>query len=155
MPESEPSHKARFMLLAQPNECAGPLSTPENLELRMGEVFGYLRGDRQNSAVGHSRHTVDLAMMITNEPYMSDKCGKALPTWERRGVDQQSGQLAIFLDERIDRSRERLEILGCESIPRLHHQHTGFPQEFEFQHGRVSRDFRRARLSGDAGRRAN
>jgi len=30
----------------QPSERAGPLSTPENLELRMGEVLGYFRKDR-------------------------------------------------------------------------------------------------------------
>jgi len=46
---------------------------------------------------------------------------------KRRGVNQQSSELAIGLDERIDCLRNRLEILGCESIPRLYHQHTGVP----------------------------
>jgi hypothetical protein len=49
------------------------------------------------------------------------------------------------LDERIDRLRNRLEILGCESIPRLYHQHTGVPQQFEFEHGTPPDVFRRTR----------
>src|SRR5215471_14232209 len=74
-------------------------------------------------------------MMITNEPYMFDQCGKALPAWKRGGVDQQSSQLAIFSDERIDRLRDRLKVRGCESIPQLYHQHTSVPQELELEHG--------------------
>ena len=73
------------MLTAQPSERVGPLSTPEDLELRMGEVFGYLRADRQDCAVGHDRHTVDVAVMITNEPHVFDQCGQPLPAKEKKG----------------------------------------------------------------------
>jgi hypothetical protein len=47
----------------QPSKRARPRSTPENLKLRMGEVFGDLWADRQSCAVRDNRHTADLAMI--------------------------------------------------------------------------------------------
>ena len=59
-------------------------------------MFGYLGCDRKNLAVRNCGHTVDLAVMIVNEPNVFDERTKALPCRERRGLDQQSGQLPIF-----------------------------------------------------------
>jgi hypothetical protein len=78
----------------------------------MGKVPGYRGGDLQESGVRDGGNAIDVAVVIVNELQMDNKRAEAVPSGKGRGDDQQSGQLALFADVRVDRAGYFTEILG-------------------------------------------
>ena len=71
----------------EPCQRIGPLSAPENLEFRVGEVLGYLGCDRQNCAVRNCGHALDLAVVVANKAYVFDQRAQAVPSRKRGCLD--------------------------------------------------------------------
>ena len=102
----------------------------------------YRWGDLQRSGVRDDGNSINVALVTVHELQMLDKRAEAVPSGKGRGLDQQSGQLALLANVGVYHAGNFLKIVGRKRVFRLQNQHANILEKLELDHeALVSRFF--------------
>jgi hypothetical protein len=62
--------------------------------------------DISQGGIGDNADPFDVLVMISHEAKMARHCPEALPSWERGGLNDETGEIASFFNVRVNRFRE-------------------------------------------------
>src|SRR6185503_4274056 len=100
--------------------CGGP--GRKVLDRRRDEVRRELLRDTAQRRVGHDRDLPDVLVVIADEAKVRRHRAEAVPPRERGDLEDEPGEVAGGLDERVDRLRELHEVFFREGRLRPHVQ---------------------------------
>lgn len=128
---------ARLLVFLKPSHRRVTLAGRKMAHLGADEVIGESRRNREESAVRDHCDLRDMAMVVAHEPEMGQKGAKVLPAGKRRRFDEQSAEIPLGGDVRVDLRSERPEVAGCQRALRLNHENAVKRQKIMVQHDRA------------------